>query len=222
MRAKANLIARNLRSKLEAGVKRNFRFITLTLKHSKRPLAEQLARLKKCFKKLRQTPLWKKSQRGGVVTLEVKWTGHAWHPHLHIIAEGEYLSKFALSDAWKEITGDSYIVDIRQLKNDADACHYVVKYVTKGVSPAVWNDADLAQEWIVASRSVRVADTFGNWRGYRLLKRESGVNDWKPIDTLENLINKANAGDAYALRVILELRPPGVADNLEATPRASP
>lgn len=215
MRSKANLLARNLRAKLEAGHRRDFRFITLTLKHSDQPLHDQITRLKKCFKALRNTPLWKKRIRGGVFTLEVKWTGHSWHPHLHIISEGSYIAKELLSAAWHEITGDSFIVDIRSLKNDADACHYVVKYVTKGVSPAVWENDDLAQEWIIASRSVRVADTFGCWRGFALLKREPGLKDWKKVDTLENLIARANAGDVYALRVVLELRPPGVSDNLD-------
>jgi Replication protein len=213
MRAKANLIARNLRAKLEAGDRRTFRFITLTLKHSRDPLAKQIGRLKACFKKLRKSPCWKKTQDGGVVTIEVKWTGVAWHPHLHIISQGRFLRKETLSENWHEVTGDSYIVDIRQLDDERDAVHYVVKYVTKGVSPAVWEKADLAQEWIISSRGIRCADTFGTWRGFRLLEQTAGIKDWVILDSLEGLIRRARSGEKYAESVLLVLRPPGAADH---------
>jgi hypothetical protein len=91
MRAKANLIARNLADRLGKHTRQRFRFITLTLAHTDAPLADQLRRLVKCFRKLRDSKLWKRSQAGGCFTVEVKHTGDAWHPHLHVIDEGAFL-----------------------------------------------------------------------------------------------------------------------------------
>ena len=57
MRAKANKIAGNLRDRLEAKPHGRYRFITLTLKHSTAPLADQIRRIYKHFKALRATQL---------------------------------------------------------------------------------------------------------------------------------------------------------------------
>lgn len=220
MRAKANLLARNLRTKLEeiqaARGHRNrivLRFITLTLRHSTAPLADQLKKLTASFKNLRASKLWKLTQRGGCAILETKHSGTAWHPHLHLICEGDYIAKADLSELWHECTGDSFIVDVRPLTNIADACHYLVKYVTKGTSPSVWNAPELAQEWIIASKGVRTANTFGCWRGFKLTKPTPGVKDWKVIDTLDALIAKARGGELAAQAILLTLRPPGREDD---------
>jgi hypothetical protein len=68
-------------------------------------------------------------QLGGSVSVETKWQSPnkwytradgtkyrgdgMWHPHLHVIAEGRFLDKHALSAAWHHATGDSFVVDIR-------------------------------------------------------------------------------------------------------------
>jgi len=189
MQAKANKIVANLRAKLEAQASGDYRFITLTLKHSKRPLAEQIARLYQSFRKLRRMPEWKKTQRGGAAMLEVKWNPgtKCWHPHLHIIGEGTFIDKRDLSRAWKAATGDSSIIDIRRLNDAKETAHYVSKYVTKGTNGEVWSDDDAAQEWILASKGVRMASTYGSWRGYRLLQVTDDTTDWKPVTTMIEL-----------------------------------
>jgi hypothetical protein len=219
MRAKANLIARNLREKLDQERKDRtnrdtigIRFITLTLKHSTDPLSAQIKRLTASFKKLRNTPEWKRSQDGGAATLEVKYSPTGWHVHYHIVAAGQFLSAQMLSNLWNQCTGDSYIVDIRALNQVADACHYVSKYITKGTNAAVWENADAAQEWIAASKGLRTINTFGTWRGYRLTKPDPGVMDWQSIRTLHDLITAAQAGELAAQGLLLHLRPPGTSD----------
>jgi hypothetical protein len=117
-----------------------FRFITLTLKHSAAPLADQIKKLYRSFKKLRGFKPWKKSQRGGAFILEVKHNGTHWHPHLHVISEGGFLDKDLLSKLWHRATGDSYIIDIRKLDRANDVAAYVAKYITKSTSESVWND----------------------------------------------------------------------------------
>lgn len=217
MRAKANRLAANLKNRLEQNPKGRYRFITLTLRHSRKPLKEQLKRLYLCFKLLRKTKMWKATQIGGALTVEVKWKSDSrkWHPHLHIIAEGSFIEQRALSNAWEKITGDSKIVDIRILKSGKDAAHYVSKYVTKGTSNEVWNDTDAAQEWLVSSKGLRCCATFGKWRGFKLLAIDKSITDWQPVCSLDSLMARVKSGEEAAIQLMLILRPPGDHD----TPR---
>lgn len=207
MRAKANKIAANLRNRLAQQADGRYRFVTLTLKHNKAPLQDQIRRLYASFKKLRASPAWAESQRGGAATLEVKYNAATgfWHPHLHVISEGEFLHKRDLSNAWLRATGDSSIVDIRQLSSAADAAHYVAKYVTKGTNGDVWRIQSAAQEWIIAMKGVRTVATYGTWRGYQLLKVTPTADDWRPITTLINLYNALEQNEDWAMAILKQL-----------------
>lgn len=207
MRAKANKIAGNLRNRLEQQPDGRYRFITLTLKHNTAPLQQQIRRLYAAFKKLRRSGPWADSQRGGAAALEVKWkpeTGR-WHPHLHIISEGDFLHKRDLSNGWLSATGDSSIVDIRQLDSAKDAAHYVAKYVTKGTNAEVWHQQSVAQEWIIATKGVRTVATYGTWRGYKLLQVTEEVTDWRPVSTLIELYNAIGRGEEWAMAMMTRL-----------------
>jgi hypothetical protein len=223
MRAKANRVAARLREKL-ADQSRDrthrrdvtHRFITLTRKHSSKPLADQIRGLFQAFKKLRSTKLWKASQVGGAFVLEVKWTGAAWHPHLHVIAQGTFIDRQRLSEAWHEATGDSWVVDVRALAHDADACHYLTKYLTKGTNALVWQDPTRAQEWVIATKGVRTCNTYGTWRGFALATATPEASDWTPVFKLTDLIRRAVNGELAAQTILLTLRPPGSTDHVPA------
>lgn len=208
MKAKSSLITNNLRQILKSRPDARFRFITLTLKHSNAPLRQQIKRLYSCYKSLRRDKAWKASQKGGAATLEIKWKPDSkmWHPHLHIISEGDYLSTYALSSTWKQITGDSHIVDIRLISKDKDVAYYVGKYVTKGTNAEVWDDPAVAAEWVKAVKGVRMCATFGSWRGIKLLdKPKDAPGAWKHIASLSSLVTRANAGEEHALRLLIVL-----------------
>lgn len=208
MRAKSNLLARNLREKLEERPDDLYRFVTLTLRHTDTPLADQIKRLYRSFTRLRAMPAWKQSQRGGAATLEVKWDPQTrkWHPHLHVICAGGYLAKESLSTAWHRATGDSFIVDIRRLDAKKDVAYYVAKYVTKGTNDAVWADADAAQEFVTATRGLRSCATFGSWRGFALLAKPADNGVWKHIGRLGPLIGRARGGCVQSIAVLEGLR----------------
>lgn len=41
-----------------------------------------------------------------------------WHPHVHILALAhDWIDREALSAEWESVTGDSFIVDVRRIKN---------------------------------------------------------------------------------------------------------
>lgn len=108
------------------------KFITLTLKHSELDLSEQFERLYSCFKDLRRLKLWKSKIVGAIWFFEVKFNDkNEWHPHLHIVADGKYLSQRQLSKEWERLTTDSPVVDIRSVKDPKKVSDYVAKYATK-------------------------------------------------------------------------------------------
>lgn len=208
MKAKSALITSNLRKMMTKQEKKQHRFITLTLKHSDAPLRQQIKRLYADYKKLRATPHWKSSQKGGAATLEIKWIAATkkWHPHLHIISEGTYLNTYTLSQLWKDITGDSHVVDIRLISSDKDVAYYVGKYVTKGTNNEVWQDPKVAAEWVKAVKGVRMCATFGTWRGYKLLAREKEKpGEWQHVASLGSLVRRAQSGDTWALNLLVVL-----------------
>jgi hypothetical protein len=206
---KANIIARNLKAKLEDTPNVSYRFITLTLRHTDTPLIEQIRRLYDCFKKLRSKACWKATQHGGSASLEVKWnpTTRMWHPHLHIISQGIYLDKRDLVHEWHTCTGDSFVADIRVIADAKSAAYYVGKYVTKGTNDAVWDDPSAAQEWLTATKGVRTCSTFGKWRGFALTKFVPTTTDWKPIASLTRIQKAAKNGEEWAIGIMINLLP---------------
>lgn len=208
MRSRGQLIARNLHTALGNRFKSDFRFITLTLKHTKTPLKSQISRLYKAFKKLRSTKLWKRTQKGGAAMLEVKWDAYKryWHPHLHIVSEGDFINQWQLSEQWLLCTGDSMVVDVQLLRSDRDAAYYVAKYVTKGTSDSVWSDADAAQEWIAAIKGVRICFTYGVWKGVKLAQKPADPGDWKDLGRLDAIIARAKTGERAAQGILREIR----------------
>lgn len=215
MRAKANKLAKNLETRLHERPAGKYRFVTLTLRHSDDPLDKSLKHLVKSFRRLRASKWWKERAHGGAVTIEVKLSETGWHPHLHIVLDSEWMNQDELSDAWNKATGGSFIVDVRALKDAHDAAFYVAKYVTKGTSPSVWADNATANEWISASKAVRMCSTFGTWRGFALTANGTDPGDWETEDTLDRLICRASEGDRVAADILLSLRPPGTADALD-------
>lgn len=104
--------------------------------------------LRERFKHLHdsQRELWKRKQRGrgsvldgvegAVWSYEVKRGNGSglWHPHLHMIALAEVAPDAErLSRDWHQITGDSFIVDVRPISQDDPASGFVevFKYAVK-------------------------------------------------------------------------------------------
>lgn len=208
MKARADLMRWNLLEKIKDHKEFQYRFITLTLKHTDDELRVQIDRLYASFKKLRNTRLWKSSQRGGCAILEVKWspdTGE-WHPHLHIIAEGDHMLKDRLSQEWLHCTGDSHVVDIKLLREDKDAAFYLCKYVSKGTNNEVWYNEAAAIEWVCSIKGTRTAATFGSWRGYALMRKPKDDRKWIRIGSLAGIVKAANEGHRYYIDLLDKIR----------------
>lgn len=175
----------------------DWKLITLTYRHSGRPLAEQLGNFKADFRRLRQRSTWKNRITGGIAILEVKRSSRtdAWHPHVHVLCSGKYLPHNELKRAWMSITKGSWIVDIRPVRDPENAISYVTKYITKAMDPSLLNDATHLAEYIQATHATRTVVKFGNWPKFELEKETDDYpRDWQTVCPLVTALRHAAAG----------------------------
>jgi hypothetical protein len=109
------------------------KFMTFTIKHSSEPLREQITRLYKAYRLFRQHKFLRKKQRGGIWFFQLKRSEKTqqWHPHLHVIVDMDYVNKIDIQTEWELLTGDSFIVDIRAVKDAQKVANYVSRYCSK-------------------------------------------------------------------------------------------
>lgn len=144
--------------------------VTLTVKDGP-DLLERFQHLRKA-----QRELWKRKQRGrgsvldqvegAVWSYEVKRGSGSgiWHPHLHMIAlANEQPDVDALSREWHEITGDSFVVDVRPIDQADPVAGFfeVFKYAVK------FSDQPAADTWhcYETLKGKRLLDSAGCFRG---------------------------------------------------------
>jgi len=121
----------------------SFKLLTLTLRAVPRGAGELRAaagRIFESWRKLQQAVGFERDKRerlfGAIAVVEV---GPRRNVHLHVLYWGRYVPQARLSATWRALTGDSYVVDIRELRGSwRDAAREVCKYVTKAASPANW------------------------------------------------------------------------------------
>lgn len=142
--------------------------VTLTVKDGD-DLAERFKHLHDA-----QRELWKRRHRGrgsvlsavagAVWSYEVKRGAGSgqWHPHLHMIALSEVApDQGQLADEWHSITGDSFVVDVREISQIDAAAGFleVFKYALKfsDMTPA---DTYAAYSFLKAKRLIGSAGVF--------------------------------------------------------------
>ena len=175
-------------------------------------LSGLLDRLYKHFRALRQHPTWSETVKGGAAFLEIKWSDKAqrWHPHLHILCEAKYLPQQDLCDAWRSITKDSYIVDIRRVKDAEVSASYVTKYASKPLNMSFVHSAKLLDEAVVALKGRRLCLCFGTWFGTPLdfdddVELCDDLDDaagWTNVLPLETLMERAADADPEAIAML--------------------
>ena len=161
--------------------------VTLTIKDGS-DLGERYRHLHKS-----QRELWKRKRRGrgsvldGVVgavwSYEVKRGkgSGSWHPHLHMIALAESMpDQAALSAEWHNITGDSFIVDVRPIDQDTPASGFieVFKYAVKFSDQS---PEDTVHAWSTLAGK-RLLDSAGAFRGVKI--PESLLDDSEGLEGL--------------------------------------
>ena len=111
---------------------------------------------------------------GGITSYEfTKKDEGDWHPHIHaLVMLDDFIDQKALSAEWEDITGDSFIVDVRRIKGKPNAggldiasgllevCKYALKF----------HDMTLPDTWHAYQtlRTRRLVDSFGVLRGVEI------------------------------------------------------
>jgi hypothetical protein len=182
-----------------------WRMVTLTLKSSKAPLKAQLKSLRSFFRRLRQRAVWKKAVTGGIAVIEVTFnrTTLEWHPHLHVVCTGEYIPRDGVVKDWKEITGGSWLVDIRKIESGEKASGYLSRYLTAPPDPAVMDDTDLFRQWYEALKGAHWCIRIGGLK-VKIEPAPENVDpgDWVQICSVAELHRRAAAGEPTAVRLL--------------------
>jgi hypothetical protein len=130
----------------------------LTLKvESYGNVQEEVDRIIASFRKLRKRTVWNGEK--GIASIEiVKKSEESWYVHLHILVDSKWMDQKELSDAWKEITGNSFIVYIKRVGGDQrSALREVLKYQTK-----IWELNEEDKEFVEKTfKHRRFVYTFG-------------------------------------------------------------
>lgn len=175
------------------------KLLTLTIKPRPGDTVKSMCkRLTASFSCLRRQKLFKRWVSGAWV-IEVKYSeGRAVpHCHIHAVLDGPVIPQKLISDAWLSITGDSSIVDIRQVRSGPGTVRYLSKYLGKGDIP---DDSSLLS-FFEQSKGLRF---YGTWGKARTKSSVLPGLDTQPVVvcTLHSLIRKADAGDIQSMGIL--------------------
>lgn len=173
------------------------KMLTVTLKHTNAPLAWQIKNLYDYFRKFRQRSYLKKRIRGGVWFFQVKKSKKdgLWHPHIHALIDGDYMERKKLSDLWLSITFNSWMVDIKSIKDIDNAARHTARYAA---NPSALKDLDIidACELVSAMQGMRLCGTWGTARTMSLRPcKPDDADSWKPIGSWSFVIHMQDSSD---------------------------
>ncbi len=169
------------------------RLMTLTLANEDR-LGPAVRRIWRCMKRLKQRAIWRKNVKGSLIAIEIKHSETGWHPHIHILYEGNFIDQAKLSKQWHQITGNSFIVDVRAA--DPGAIRYVTKYLTKPIDYSVMSGtSETAEEFITATAEKNLFTFTGAWRKVKLDPFKFDHSQWRQVMSLAELVQSCRAGN---------------------------
>lgn len=184
-RRAAKMVEKNLaKVKAVTAAQRSLKpvMITFTVKNGE-SLPERFNHLRNAYRRLQQRrrdhlkgKTWTEfaKVRGAIHSYEITNKGEGWHPHIHMVALlDDWIDQGKLSAEWQELTGDSFIVDIRRIKpkdigagglDIASGLLEVFKYAVK------FQDMSLEDTWYAYGilKGKRLVDSFGALRGIEM------------------------------------------------------
>jgi hypothetical protein len=184
--------------------------ITLTKRNVPKLTKKAYTDFKHDIVKLRHRDIFKDCV-GGFDSIETTRNSETrtWHLHNHMIVDSPHIKQDELSKEWLDITGDSYIVDIREIKDPEKAAREVAKYVVK---PGDFlQDPELVSEYLEAVKGSRLVSTFGKYYCISLDEEEGGLpecsckkNQWHEIEGFYYIDNVyRDIKGFYRLKVII-------------------
>ncbi|RMD62830.1 hypothetical protein D6833_06375 [Candidatus Parcubacteria bacterium] len=172
----------------------DLKFVTLTLRATT-DLETGVWRMQRCLEKLRRRASIRRCLRGGLYCIETgkptkRGGQYVFNVHAHLLVSMDFRPQKWLSALWKEITGDSWVVDIRFVRSAQRALRYVLDYLGKGCASMKepW-DPEAIVEFMVALEGKRLVQPFGDLlgsaeRGERFVCPSCGEAIFAVIDAL--------------------------------------
>lgn len=138
------------------------RFLTLTERDNADPLSRRMDRITAAVRRLRHTKAWKRHVTGGVMVWETTRNEKAgtWHPHVHIIIDGDFWAHASLLAEWKKALGGDGAARIEACHDRVKSARYLAKYLAKDTEIATWKAATVC-EFASAMHRRRLVATFG-------------------------------------------------------------
>lgn len=176
------------------------KLLTVTVKHSDKPLDEQIEFLYKAFVKLRNRKLCKDAIRGGIWFFQITYNEKTeqWHPHIHALLDAEYMDHAFLKVAWSKITQGSTIVHIRAVHNPDATLSHNARYAARpsallSIPEERWPDM------YEAFKGRRICGTWGSAREISLRpKKPEGDTPWVSIGGFRTVAGLAAYDDNAA------------------------
>lgn len=156
------------------------KMVTFTLKHCDDPLQLQIKRIYDCFRKIRRRAYFQRLVTGGIWFFQLKFNQDTqqWHPHIHCLVAGQFLPHARLKSLWHKITGDSFVVDIRAVKDLKNVSSEVARYAT---SPADLTKVGLPQALDIhySTKHRRICGSWGSAKSVTLKPTpQDDQDDW--------------------------------------------
>jgi hypothetical protein len=222
-RQRATEVAQKLEPFLRSRPEKSLRYMVLTDRNCA-DLDQGRELIWNAFMRLRRSVEWKKKVKGCVVTFEATYNPHCscglrksehhvrgkasfcefqkatlqtdpWHPHLNVLAEGEYFPHAQLCQMWENVTdGRAKVVHVSALSNGfieledggtSKAARELVKYITKASD--LVGDPIAAEQFLDAVYNRRLLRTYGTFYGLKLEDEgaaheevcpDCGTNEW--------------------------------------------
>jgi hypothetical protein len=153
-------------------------FLTLTMKNAA-TLDGGLVRLKKDFAKFKRRKDFRERIKGYFGAFEYTFNPKTkdFHLHLHLIVlRGKFWNQSDISDTWREVTGDSFIVDIREIKDIHKGVKEVCKYIVKSTDLMKMPD-DKFREVVKMKKGTRMFISGGCFYNVKLDAADDGDGD---------------------------------------------
>lgn len=202
---------------LESLKGRATRFLMLTVRGNEDPLVDRINFILTAFRRLRRTDFWNDRVVGGAAFLELTRgaAGDHWHVHLHVILEGCWIDKPDLEALWSSLTGGSFKVGIKKVKDERRIAWYVAKYTAKPIDTRLHNDPARLCEAIAALRGRKLVHCFGSWQYWQLLRLPT-AKGWMCYAHINEILYREICGQEEAHDIIMSLLyMPGVAQGVE-------
>jgi len=138
------------------------RFLTLTERDNSDPLSTRMDRITAAVRRLRHTKAWKKNVKGGVMVWETTRNEQkgSWHPHVHLIIDGEFWAHADLLAEWKKALQGDGAARIEACHDRTRSARYLAKYLAKDTEIAAWKESTIV-EFAEAMHRRRLVATFG-------------------------------------------------------------